>query len=180
MFSTDSSQEPSAFVTSETRREYLLRTGRSRPRFLQGVYPFAGRGIFETVPLNDELTYVVPEGTSAEVAYVRAGNASDDLIYIALAVNDKPLRYFPLGPKADAHVGLAIVEAHPSGARLTVCLAAPRGLTGAIILDIGLIEIKDNSQPNPTSQDSALPSPSDRVPAKWVAASRRGGRGEWE
>ena len=146
MFSTDSSQEPSAFVTSETRREYLLRTGRSRPRFLQGVFPFAGRGIFETVPLNDDLTYVVPAGSVAEIAYVRAGNASDDLIYIALAVNDKPLRYFPLGPKADAHVELAIVETHPSGTRLTVCLAAPRGLTGAIIFDIGLIEIQDGGR----------------------------------
>src|SRR6266704_2584052 len=110
MSATESSREPAAFVTSETRREYLLRTGRSTPRFLQGIYPFAGRGIFEIAPLHDDLTYVVPEDAGAEIAYVRAGNASDDLIYLALSANERPLRYFPLGPKADSHVELAIVE----------------------------------------------------------------------
>ena len=146
MFSTQSPREPAAFVTSETRREYLLRSGQSAPRFLQGVYPFAGRGIFEIVPLHDELTYVVPEGFGAEVAYVRAGNASEDLIYLALSVNDRPLRYFPLGPKADSHVELAIVETHPPGSRIAVCIAAPRGLSGAVVIDIGLIEIRDGGQ----------------------------------
>jgi hypothetical protein len=33
-------------ITSETRTEYLLRIGKAMPRFLQGVYPFAGRGVF--------------------------------------------------------------------------------------------------------------------------------------
>ncbi len=143
MSSTDSSSEQTAFVTSETRREYLLRTGKSTPRFLQGVYPFAGRGIFETAPLHDELTYVVPQGKTVEIAYVRAGNASDDLINLALSVNGRPVRYFPLGPKAETHVALAIVERHPAGTRLAVCLAAPRGLTGAVIIDVGLIELQD-------------------------------------
>ncbi len=143
MTSQQSNNEPAAFVTSETRRERLLRAGAATTRFLQGVYPFSGRGIFEMAPLNDELTYVVPEGAGAEIAYVRAGNASDDLIYLALTAGEKPLRYFPLGPKSDAHVQLAIVETHPAGTRLTVCLAAPRGLTGAVIVDVGLVELRE-------------------------------------
>jgi assimilatory nitrate reductase catalytic subunit len=138
--------EAPAFVTSETRREYLLRAGRAAPRFLQGVYPFAGRGIFETALLHDDLSYTVPEGATAEIAYFRAGNASDDLIYIALSSNDRPLRFFPLGPKANTHVELAIVESHATGTRLSVRFAAPRGLTGAVILDVGLIELREGAR----------------------------------
>ena len=142
MPSADSSAEP-VVVSTETRRETLLRKGDCTPRFLQGVYPFAGRGIFEMVPLNADLDYVVPEGATTEVVYVRAGNASNDLIYLALTTNGAPLRYFPLGPKADSHVELAIIESHPAGTRLTVCLAAPRGISGAVIIDIGLVELRE-------------------------------------
>ena len=128
-------------ITSETRTEYLLRVGKATPRFLQGVYPFAGRGVFDLALLHEELTYVVPAGKSAQVVYFRAGNVSDDLLYLALTANDRPVRYFPVGPKSDFHVPLAIVELHPAGTRLQVGLAAPRGLTGSVIVDVGLIEI---------------------------------------
>ncbi len=127
-------------LTTETRRERQIRLGRATPRFLQGVYPFAGRGFFEVAPLNESLSYTVPEGTAAEVIYVRAGNLSDDLIYLAVCLNSIPVRYFPVGPKADFHVPLSITEAYPAGSTIEVGFAAPRGLTGSVVIDVGLLE----------------------------------------
>ena len=127
-------------ITTETRQQQKLRTGEAAPRFLQGVFPFAGRGFFDLGPLNDALCYQVPPGKSAEVIYFRAGNLSDDLLYLALSVNGQPVRYFPVGPKADFHVPLSIVESHPAGSRIEICLAAPRGLTGSVVVDVGILE----------------------------------------
>ena len=130
-------------LTTETRQQRLTRLGLATPRFLQGVYPFAGRGFFEVGPLNDALCYVVPAYTRAEVIYVRAGNLSDDLIYLALCVNSQPVRYFPVGPKADFHVPLSITESYPVGAKIEVGFAAPRGLNGAVVVDVGILEEGD-------------------------------------
>jgi hypothetical protein len=127
---------------SETRHQRLIRTGEAIPKFLQGVYPFAGRGVFDLGPLNDALTYTVPAGKTAEVVYFRAGNLSDDILYMAVSANGIPIRYFPCGPKADLHVPLAIVEPYTEGTRIEICLAAPRGLTGTIVLDVGILEIE--------------------------------------
>ena len=128
-------------ITTETRTEYLLRTRQAAPRFLQGVYPFAGRGVFDLAPLHDELAYVVPSGKTAQVLYFRAGNLSDDLLYLTLGANGQPVRYFPVGPKSDFHVPLVIVEDYPAGTRLQVCIAAPRGLTGSVVVDVGVMEM---------------------------------------
>ncbi len=138
-----SSAFPIDNLTTETRLEFLLRTGKAAPRFLQGVYPFIGRGIFELGPLNDALTYTVPDRKSLKVVYFRAGNLSEDLLYLTISANGVPIRYFPVGPKSDFHVPLAIVEAHPAGTRLEIGFAAPRGLSGTIVVDMGLIEITE-------------------------------------
>ena len=127
-------------LATETRQQRLTRLGLATPRFLQGVYPFAGRGFFDIGPLNEALCYVVPDGATAEVIYVRAGNLSDDLIYLALCVNTRPVRYFPVGPKADFHVPLSITETYSSGAKIEVAFAAPRGLNGSVVVDIGILE----------------------------------------
>ncbi len=127
-------------MTTETRHQRLTRLGQATPRFLQGVFPFTGRGFFEAGPLHNALCYVVPAGTKGEVIYFRAGNLSDDLLYLTLCINGLPARYFPVGPKADFHVPLSIVEAHPGGSRLEVGLAAPRGLSGAVVIDVGILE----------------------------------------
>jgi hypothetical protein len=134
--------EPTLSVAvGETRHQHLLRTGKACPRFLQGVYPFVGRGVYDLSPLDDALTYAVPEGKTAQVVYFRAGNLSDDLLYLTLTADSAPIRYFPIGPKGDVHVALAIVETHPAGTRLEVCLAAPRGLNGTVVVDVGIIEV---------------------------------------
>ncbi len=130
-------------MTTETRHHRLIRTGQATPRFLQGVYPFAGRGVFDLGPLNDALTYQVPAGKTAEVLYVRAGNLSDDILYLALSINGQPVRYFPAGPKADFHVPLSIVESYPAGSEIAICLAAPRGLTGTVVVDVGILEVSE-------------------------------------
>ncbi len=131
-------------ITTETWQQWLTRLGLATPRFLQGVYPFAGRGFFEVGPLNDALCYSVPKDAKAEVIYFRAGNSSDDLIYLALCVNGLPIRYFPVGPKADFHVPLSITETHPAGSKIEVGLAAPRGLNGSVVVDVGLLEENAN------------------------------------
>lgn len=129
-------------LVSETRLQRLLRTGRATPRFLQGVYPFAGRGLFDITPLDPyALGYDVPQGTVAEVHYVRGGNHSDDLIYLALMKGVAAVRYFAIGPKSDFHVPLAIVETHAPGTRLEIGFAAARGLTGTVVVDVGIVEI---------------------------------------
>ncbi len=129
-------------ITSETRHQYLVRTGKATPRFLQGVFPFLGRGISDLRLLNDALRYRVPAGKSAEVLYFRAGNVSEDLIYLVLSAGGTPIRYFPAGPKADIHVTLAITESHGEGKRLEVGLAAPRGLSGTVVIDVGIVEVQ--------------------------------------
>ena len=132
---------PIGSVISETRHQRLVRTGEAEPRFLQGVFPFMGRGIHELIPLSDSLGYRVPRGSSAEIVYFRAGNVSDDLIYLALTANGAPLRYFPVGPKADIHVRLVIVESHAAGTLVQVALAASRGASGTVVVDAGILEV---------------------------------------
>lgn len=127
-------------ITTETRQQRLTRMGQATPRFLQGVFPFVGRGFFDLGPLNDALCYHVPVGRTAEVIYFRAGNLSDDLLYLALTVNGRPVRYFPVGPKADFHVPLSILESHSAGSRIEIGLAAPRGLAGTVVVDVGILE----------------------------------------
>jgi assimilatory nitrate reductase catalytic subunit len=133
------------YIISETPHQRLLRTGVAVPLFLQGVFPFVGHGAVRLTRLNDALTYLVPKDKRAEVIYFRAGNFTDELLYLTLSANGRPIRYFPIGPKGEFHVPLAIVEGHPEGTLLEICLAAPRDLTGTVVIDVGLLEL-DASQ----------------------------------
>jgi hypothetical protein len=101
------SPEPSSgsLVLTETVNERLLRTSAATPKFLQGVFPFMGRGMFDLAPLDDALSYTVPFGKRARCVYLRAGNHSEDLVYLVLSANGKPLRYFPIGPRGDSMPG---------------------------------------------------------------------------
>jgi hypothetical protein len=131
---------------SETITERLLRTGDATPQFLQGVFPFVGRGLFDLSPLDDALSFTVPKGKAARFVYLRAGNHAEDLLYLVLSANGRPLRYFPIGPRSDFHVPLAIVESHPAGTRFEVLFAAPRGLNGTLIVDAGFLEVTAGTQ----------------------------------
>ena len=113
----------------------------STPKFLQSVARFQGRGYETPIPLDDALTYIVPSDKRAQTIYFRAGNASNELVYFALMRDGKLMRYFPVGAKACVHVPLAVVEDIAPESKLELLLAAPAGLTGTVIIDLGLVEI---------------------------------------
>lgn len=113
----------------------------SKPRFLQGIYPFDGAGIDKPVPLHPDLAYTVPAGVTTQPLYFRGGNSTDELITVVLVRDGSPMRYFPIGARADTHVPLAVVEDLDDGTTLELHLAARDGLTGTVVVDLGLVEV---------------------------------------
>jgi hypothetical protein len=113
----------------------------STPRFLQGAFAFEGKGLDQPVPIDGALGYVVPDGVVAQAVYVRAGNSADELICLILVRDGRPMRYFPIGAKSDVHVPLRVVEDLDSGTAVELHLAAPVGVTGTVIVDLGLVEV---------------------------------------
>ena len=111
------------------------------PRFIQGVFTFEGRGLARPDPLKPEVLYKVPSDRRAQLIYLRAGNSAPEMIYLVLRQNERPMRYFPIGAKAATHVPLAIVEDILPEATVDVTLAAPEGVRGTVMLDIGLVEV---------------------------------------
>ncbi|GAA4608673.1 hypothetical protein BJY16_006959 [Actinoplanes octamycinicus] len=114
---------------------------RSVPRFLQGIYRFEGKGLDQPFLLDAGLTYTVPDGTVAQPVYFRGGNAAPDLICVILMRDGSPMRYFPIGAKGDVHVPLRVVEDLEPGTAIELHLAAPVGATGALVVDLGLVEV---------------------------------------
>ena len=113
----------------------------STPRFLQGVFSFEGKGLDRPAPLDSELSYVVPGGMAAQAVYFRGGNATAELVCVLLVRDGQPMRYFPIGAKGEVHVPLRVVEDLLAGTAVELCIAAPAGLAGTVIVDLGLVEI---------------------------------------
>jgi assimilatory nitrate reductase catalytic subunit len=113
----------------------------STPQFLQGIYGFEGKGYFEPFLLDIKLQYSVPGDKRTQLIYLRAGNATGDLITLILMRDGKPMRYFPIGALADSHVSLAVVEDLQPDTKLEVFIAAPSNASGVLVLDIGMLEI---------------------------------------
>ncbi len=111
------------------------------PKFIQGVFAFEGRGLDRPEPLKPEASYKVPRDRRAQLIYFRAGNSSSEMIYLVLRQNERPMRYFPIGAKSATHVPLAIVEDILPESHVDLILAAPEGVRGTVLLDIGLMEI---------------------------------------
>ena len=82
----------------------------TKNRFLQGIFQFTGEGINKPAPLDATLSYVVPDGSIAQALYFRGGNTADELVALVLMRDGVPMRYFPMGAKADVHVPLRVVE----------------------------------------------------------------------
>ena len=78
-------------------------------RFLQGIYPFEGRPRQARAP-GRRARYTVPAGVITQPVYFRGGNTTDELISVVLMRDGMPMRYFPIGAKADVHVPLRVVE----------------------------------------------------------------------
>ena len=113
----------------------------STARFLQGVYPFEGKGIESPFPIAEALSYTVPDGVITQPVYFRGGNTTGELIYVVLMRDGSPMRYFPIGAKGDVHVPLRVVEDLTGGTVVELHAAAPEGVTGEIVVDLGLVEV---------------------------------------
>jgi assimilatory nitrate reductase catalytic subunit len=111
------------------------------PKFLQGVFSFEGTGLEQPVLLDVSATYTAPSDKRAQLIYFRAGNSSSELICLSLFRDGAVMRLFPVGAKADSHVSLAVVEDLAPETKLEIHLAAPAGVQGSIVLDVGLVEI---------------------------------------
>jgi hypothetical protein len=111
------------------------------PRFLQGVFPFKGNGFDKPTPIDGALVYTVPSDKRAQLIYLRAGNSSAELLYLLLMRDGRPMRYFPIGAKTSEHVALVVTEDIFPDTKLELLLAAPAGVSGSLVIDIGLLEI---------------------------------------
>ncbi len=109
------------------------------PQFIQGVFNFSGANLASATPLG--ASYTVPADKRAQLIYFRAGNSADALVSVTLMNDGKLFRIFPIGAKAAMHVPLAVVEDLMPDSKLEVFVAAPAGVSGEIVLDVGLIEI---------------------------------------
>ena len=65
----------------------------------------------------------------------------DEFRALVLMRDGMPMRYFPIGAKADTHVPLRVVEDLEDGTKVELYLAAPDGLTGTVVVDLGLVEV---------------------------------------
>jgi hypothetical protein len=113
----------------------------STPRFLQGPFEFEGKGLDNPFLLDSSLSYAVPAGATTQPVYFRGGNSTDEMISIVLLRDGKPMRYFPIGAKGATHVSLRVVEDLLADTVLEVFIAAPAGVSGTVIVDLGLVEI---------------------------------------
>ena len=111
------------------------------PKFIQGVYSFRGAGLERPVPLRPAATYKVPFDKRAQLIYLRAGNSSAEMIYVALNRGQRSIRFFPIGAKNAIHVQLSIVEDIDPESEIELCVGAPEGLDGSVLIDMGLLEI---------------------------------------
>jgi hypothetical protein len=111
------------------------------PKFIQGVFKFRGAGLEKPLPLQPAAKHRVSFDKRAQLIYLRAGNATSELICLTLLRGKEPMRYFPLGAKSSIHVQLAIVEDIDPESDLELCVSAPEELTGSVVVDMGLMEI---------------------------------------
>ena len=107
---------------------------------MQGIYHFQGVGMEKPVPLHSELSHYVPDGVVNQALYFRGGNSSDELVTVVLMRDGVPMRYFPMGAKDGVHVPLRVVEDIEGGSVLELQLVAPLGVSGTVVLDLGLVE----------------------------------------
>jgi hypothetical protein len=113
----------------------------STPRFLQGAFKFTGQGYEATTLLDPALEYSVPSDRRAQLIYLRGGNSSHGMIYLAMMQNGTPMRLFPIAGNGATHVPLAVVEDLEPGTKISVFIGAQAGTEGTAVVDIGLIEI---------------------------------------
>ncbi len=113
----------------------------STPRIITGIFAFTGAGLHQAVPLDGVGPYTVPADRRAQLIYLRAGNSTDALVTLVLMRDGTPMRLFPVGARSGLHVPLSVVEDLFPDTVLTVHVAAAEGVSGHVVLDMGLMEI---------------------------------------
>ncbi len=118
----------------------------STPRIITGIFSFTGGGyanpvVPDPVSPGGLASYSTPADKRAQLIYLRAGNSTSEMVTLVLLRNGAPMRLFPLGAKSGQHVPLAVVEDLFPDTRLELRIAAPEGLSGTLVLDMGLMEI---------------------------------------
>ena len=113
----------------------------SIPRIINGIFAFTGAGLRTTTPLDGAPSYTVPADKRAQLIYLRAGNSTDALVSLVLLRDGTPMRLFPVGARAGQHVPLSVVEDLQPDTVLSLGIAAPEGVSGHVVLDMGLVEI---------------------------------------
>ena len=112
-----------------------------KPAFIQGLYGYEGAGLGKPISFQPRVTYVVPRDKRSQMIYFRAGNASGEMVYVALMRRGAVMRYFPIGAKGAVHVPLAVVEDLSPETELEILIAAPEGVKSSLLLDVGFMEI---------------------------------------
>lgn len=113
----------------------------TNPRFLQGAFAFEGRGRTDPVPLGPEARHVVPDGMVAQLVYLGGRNDSTDLVYMVLMRDGVAMRHFPVPAHGALRVPLRMVDDLRGGTTVEVRVAAPEGLTGTAVIDLGMVEV---------------------------------------
>ena len=113
----------------------------STPRIVTGIFSFTGTGFSNPAVLGGLAPYVVPADKRTQLVYMRAGNSTDEMVALVLMKDGAPMRLFPLGAKSGQHVPLAVIEDLFPETKLELRVAAPEGLSGTLVLDMGLMEI---------------------------------------
>lgn len=111
------------------------------PRFLQAIRTFEGHGLDEYLAFDPPLRYQVPDGRQGQCVYFRGGNSAAELICVVLTRNGQPMRLFPIGARGSVHVPLRITEDLMTDMELELHVAAPSGVQGTVVLDLGILEI---------------------------------------
>ena len=111
------------------------------PRFINGVFSFTGTGLENSAPLGAGVAYTVPADKRSQLIYFRAGNSSDAMVAVSFMRDGKPMRIFPIAAKGAVHVPLVVVEDLEPETAIHIMVSAPAGVSGQIVLDVGLIEV---------------------------------------
>lgn len=112
----------------------------SKNLFLQGIYPFEGAGLDAPAVISEDLVHDVPDGVINQPLYFRGGNTASELVTVVLLRDGAPMRWFPMGAKGDVNVPLRVVEDIDGGSRIELGLFAPVGVSGAVVVDLGMVE----------------------------------------
>jgi hypothetical protein len=91
--------------------------------------------------LGPTATYRVPADKRAQIVYMRAGNGAAELVNVVLERDGKTMSYFPVGARQSFHVSLAVTEDVFPESQLEILVAAPKGVAGTVVIDMGLVEV---------------------------------------